>query len=368
MTNGLEEDNYYPDLYDRFIGNRYSIENLVLMLSNQCNLECNHCVVESWHKKSPLIKKETINSAIRHATEFNISNVLIYGWEPFLQYKELLPYTINESFRRWMKTVQIWTNGFRWHSKEFTKNILDAHQEVSSKYGWIICYCISVDEYHQKKIPQTSIANIIKTFKEWDFPNIRIAMTTFSSDESYNDAYWPIFEILQKNWIHLLENNNQSSIYPAYLDEIIELKEENLQLIHDKSWVEDNLDSTDDVENLIRTNFQYWLFDNVIARRMDLWEWLKNYLIFPKNKKIIEQGVSTKPILAWRLKPENRQYPEFYPEWWLNKSDCIIFAPDNNVYMFPAQISKQIAPVAYKGQDFIDLKYEILDAVKWIIE
>ena len=82
-----------------FFEKQYNPKTLALMLSQQCNAECNHCVVESTKEKSPLLDKNLIQSALKNAIKHEISNVLIYGGEPFLQYKDLLPYSIEESFK-----------------------------------------------------------------------------------------------------------------------------------------------------------------------------------------------------------------------------------------------------------------------------
>ena len=104
------------------------------MLSQQCNIECEHCIVESTKEKKPLLNKDLIQSALKNAIEFNISNILLYGGEPFLQYKDLLPYSIEESFKKGFKTVQIGTNGFWGKYDKFRNKFMDEHHNLAEKY------------------------------------------------------------------------------------------------------------------------------------------------------------------------------------------------------------------------------------------
>ena len=84
----------------------FSPETLVLMLSNQCNGECDHCVVDSKPEKSPLLDKNIIAHSLFSAANYGIYDALVYGGEPFLHYRNLLPYTIEMALDYGM-TVQL---------------------------------------------------------------------------------------------------------------------------------------------------------------------------------------------------------------------------------------------------------------------
>lgn len=318
-------------------GKDYNPEDLVLMLSNQCTGECDHCIVDSKPEKGPLLDKNIIAHSIFSATNFGIYDVLIYGWEPFLQYKDLLPYTIEMALNNGM-TVQIGTNWFWWHSTEFAKKVFDKHQTLAQQHNKVLYYGISADMYHQKKIPPQSIANLIILFIKGNYPNLRIGLATFDDEVSQQ----VIREILRICWEHdvilwkwapdgaaIWKLSESGILYAVPPDMVHKLKSR--VSITDPDWSSLSLSVTNNQLDQSK----------IIG--------LQNFIV---------------PISAWRYK--HTKDIEYHPKWRDTHQDLIL-APDGNAYMFPAQISQQVAPVPYRWQAFSELISEVSEAVKSIV-
>jgi hypothetical protein len=354
---GLREDyneTYKPDV-------------LVLMLSSQCNINCSHCIVNWWPKNKDKMSKKTINNAIQEASRLWFTQVLLYWWEPFLQINDLLPYGIEEGLEKWM-LVQINTNWFWWKSEKVAKRNFDKIQEIAQRKEGMVAISLSVDTYH-KEISPESISNLIKNFRLSNYENIRLWINTFSGEESdENGFHWALEKVyqqlLQENIFLIQDGHKQGFIYPAQKEEFIYFCEENFPKICEKL----KIDKSSDRENILKTvswNIRLKT-QKVMARKFDFWEWEKQYLIFPEEKKIITLNVFEGVTKAWKSKVWEKT--EVYPDNFDWEHNSLIIWPNNMAYMFPSQISEDIAWVKYTPWDLQGTIHNVKEVIENLIK
>jgi hypothetical protein len=283
-----------------------------------------------------------INSSLDQAKQAGIRSVVIYGGEPFLRIHDLLPMTLNKALEKNLP-VSIGTNGFWGRTEKQAKIVLSDLEEITAKHNGFVSIGISVDKYHQPKIPPESIANIIKQHRMGNFPHIRLGIQSFQDQESF-DAVGQVFGACWRNDICLIESNDFGYIYPALANEFIEYKEENFPLISKKLELEEDAgdeEITTCLANLLRVfkDMRDIITPSVIARNIDLGNGQKNYLVFPNPNYMIDQIREKKVINAGRAKKGNNLELQLYPE--KKVFDHLIIAPNGQAYAYPAQITEQ---------------------------
>ena len=146
-------------------GNEFGIS-----ITNQCPLECAHCVRSSESKNnSDKISfkkfKQVINELIEMQT--TIKTIRLTGGEPFLIPEKLK--LVSEAVEKSEMEASVVTSAF-WAKDSMTAN------KIIEKFPGISEYCISADIFHQKYVPFNQIKIVIRALKNHS-KKIRLQMT-----------------------------------------------------------------------------------------------------------------------------------------------------------------------------------------------
>jgi len=327
----------------------YQPNALVLTLSRKCNLKCEHCIVEAEPRLTERLDIRLINRILPQAKLHGINSVLIYGGEPFLFVRDLLPQTLDSIYQAGFMDVQIGTNGFWGHSDEQAKKTLEEMEEIAGQEDNFLNLVLSIDQYHQPRIPPKSLANIIKQFRLGDFRHLNLGVQTFRTQESL-DAVGEVYAQCWMNGICLVESNNQGYMYPAMKEEFVRFIGANYHLIRSKLSLPEDADE----KQILRSITQYLdianatngtISPNIIAREIDIGDGLGNYLIFPNKRYYIDFLVERKVLNAGRARRAGRL--ETGPD----ESDLslLVISPNGQAYAYPAQMTAQEGvPIGYK--------------------
>jgi len=337
---------------------------LVLMLSRQCNIYCSHCIVNWWPKNKDKMTKETIYNAISDASNLWFTQILLYWWEPFLQINNLLPYGIEEGLKKWM-VVQINTNWYWWKSENIAEKYFEKIQKIAQTKNGMVIISLSVDSYHQK-IPPKSISNLIRIFRLSNYDNIRLWINTFSGEESNEKGFrWALEKVylqLSEKDIFLIQDNKKGEfIYPAKKEEFIHFCEENFPKILEKLKTNKNL-SKEDIQRTIRILITK---QELMARKFDIWEWEKPYIIFLEKKKIITLNIFGWVTKAWKSKVWEKT--ELYPDDFDWKYNSLIIWSNNKVYMYPSQIAEDIGWIPYESWDLLNIIKQVGQSIEALV-
>ena len=270
-------------------------------------------------------------------------------------------HALSESLETGVRSVQISSNGFWGKSKDACREILGEINEVAERYGKAVHICMSVDQYHQEKIPVTSLANIIVEHSTESYKNLRLRFKSFMDQES-NAVVDELYKACHSQGVYLVSDNKDNLMYPAHKDELIEDKDENRtpeqrELLREMFGCE----SKDVPHKVPMQVLKIFIdFGKLIARRFDIGEGRKAYLIIPKSDRVIDFSVEREVINAGRGKELNGgNLKHEFKASYARESDILVIAPDGNAYMWPAQISEQIAPVSFEGKDIATLAKEM---------
>lgn len=135
------------------------IQNLGMIITNKCNLDCDHCMRgEKCDNKS--MTKEVIKATLEQVTI--IGNLCICGGEPLLALnvmKNIFDYIIENII--FVDQVSLVTNGSI-YSEEFL-NLLERFESylkvVSRLKKNLVTFAISYDEYHLKELKRLGLIN-----------------------------------------------------------------------------------------------------------------------------------------------------------------------------------------------------------------
>ena len=317
----------------------YHPNTLVLTLSRQCNLDCIPCIVEAERRRGETLNIEIVDSVLSQAKMSGFQSVVLYGGEPFLHYKTLLPTVLSKTFEAGIPLVSIATNGFWGRTKTQAEEVLSNMEMVSAAYDGRVGVGLSVDEYHQPSIPVKSISNIISTYRFGSFPHIELGIQTFIGQKSH-DVVGGVFDACERENIMLIESNDRNFVYPALRDEFIKYSQENLPLIIEKLKLPIDSDS-DSVLSWIRNHLgavkalNGMMAPKVIARCLDTFDGVDtDYLVFPLHNFIMEYHLQ-QVLNAGRARKNGplemggeRAEPNY-----------LVIAPNGEAYAYSAQIT-----------------------------
>lgn len=319
----------------------YAPQALALTLSRQCNLTCGHCIVEAEPRERERLSPALIDQVLNQARSVGIVSVLIYGGEPFLRIRDLLPETLHKVLEKGFP-ISIGTNGFWGRTETQAMSVLSDLEKITAQYNGFISLGISVDKYHQPRISPESIVNIITQHRIGNFPHIRLGIQSFKENESWN-ALDEVVESCGRKGIDLIETNDFRYLYPALREDFIEFKQENFPLIvknlklplnTDKkiilSWIANLFDLMKKIPNIV--------IPTVIAWNIDIGEGKVNYLIFPDPNYLIDYVSEKKVINAGRARKGGNLEMDLQN----NKGiDLLVIAPNGQAYAYPAQITAE---------------------------
>lgn len=151
---------------------------LHLLLTYQCNLECDHCFVWGSPWQSGVLTLEGLNDILQQAEESGtVEWIYFEGGEPFLYYQILLR-GVEAAARRGFK-VGIVSNGY-WATDE-----ADAYEWLSPFAGLVQDLSISNDRYHGNKNLDKLVKNAHAAAQMLGIPADSI---TVAQPESVNTA------------------------------------------------------------------------------------------------------------------------------------------------------------------------------------
>ena len=319
---------------------------LTLTLSRQCNIDCSHCIVEAEPHKGELLNFGLIDQVVGQARSAGIYGVVIYGGEPFLYGSSLLPKTLHRVLAEGFLPA-IGTNGFWGRTEDQARKTLSELEQIADEHHneSKMSITVSVDKFHQPKIPTKSIANIIVQHKLGNFPHIDLNIQSFSDEESYQ-TIGQVAESCNESGIHLIESNDTGYLYPAFQDEFIELNTANLPTICKKLELPTNSPQSD-VESFIYmclsmdADLRDEIKPRIIARRLDLGNGQEaNYLVFPDHHNLMSQVIEDAVINAGRYRKDKNSKLQMNLGY-ENTPDFLVVAPNGQAYAYPAQITAE---------------------------
>jgi organic radical activating enzyme len=315
----------------------YSPEGIVLTLSRQCNLQCSHCVVEAGPKEKGTLQPAVINQVLDQANAVGITGAVIYGGEPFIHSKNLLPFTLRSVLRREMSVI-IATNGFWGRTDEQAQRILAEVEAIAKPFNQKVYLGLSFDQYHQPAVPSQSIANIITQFRLGQFPHILLTAQTFKEDAS-EEIVEDIFTTSHRKGIILMESNNLEYWYPALREELIEFCPENFPRLSSKLGLPEGASE----KEILASIYHKLRLSQVIARDFDYGEGQKKYTVFPDPRYGIEFTVTPRVIKAGRART-NGKLELALPDDMIDPEqslDFLVISPNGEAYAYPAQMTAE---------------------------
>lgn len=154
------------------------LTGLHILLTYECNLECDHCFVWSSPWQRGALSLPQIRDALHQAKDLGtVASIYFEGGEPFLYYPVMLA-GVQEAAALGF-SVGLVSNGYWGTSEE------DAFTWLSPFKGLIDDLSLSLDEYHWSRRHAEYIANIQKVAEELDIP---IGVISIAQPEAANAA------------------------------------------------------------------------------------------------------------------------------------------------------------------------------------
>jgi organic radical activating enzyme len=342
MENRIGAGDYRPDI-------------LALTISRQCNIQCAHCIVESGPKETKKMDSDTISRMIEEAFVVGIRDVAIYGGEPFLQIKGLLPETIKKSLDFGMN-VSIGTNGFWGKTKSQANEFLGKIEDVAEWSDKKVHIGLSFDKFHQEFIPPQSLANIITSFKKGNFPHISLGFQTFSDD--FGSIFDQIHEECLKEGIVLVQSNSHRYCYPADVSELLTFDSDYKSICNHLDIPETS--TQEEIKDKLRdflTQEKYFHGPSqFIGRIFDIGKGVQTYLIFPKEDDLINFISEEKPLNAGRARDPNKPLELRMRDD--GPHNCLVISPTGKAYAYPAQMTSEEG-VSVEDKTILRIIYEV---------
>jgi len=330
----------------------YTPENLALALSWRCNISCDHCLVEANSRQTETLDSELIDRLIHEAKLLGFLGVAIYGGEPFLHIKDLLPRTLERILAEGL-FVSIPTNGFWGRREMLTKQILCRIETIAATYEATVGIGLSVDQFHQKQIPIGCIANIIRLHKLGKFPHIHLDIQTFASSECHQ-LVDQVFDDRKKKGIQLFESNDGHDIYPALPEELIEFIPDNYEEITQKLGFPSGYNRRQILQALaIKLKFSEP--QDVIARIFDAGKGPKEYLVFPNTQQLMRLICERRIINAGRARKDSQLELSLGYE---NEETNLVITPNGQAYDYPALVTAEPG-VPIDGKSLLQVVLEV---------
>lgn len=153
-----------------------SFEKLALILTEQCNAECDICALSCSPRTKGIMELEQAYNYMEQASKISdFKYVGISGGEPFLYYDELIK--LIKKAKSLNFKIAVTTNGFWGKTKENSKKIMESLFNAG-----LSRMDLSVDEFHSKYIPYEYIRNILEAS---DGSNLEIELSSVVTQKSH---------------------------------------------------------------------------------------------------------------------------------------------------------------------------------------
>ncbi len=152
----------------------YYIDQGHILITLSCNLSCPHCLFSCGPERE-WMSNHLIKKAVNEFYENNIKNVRIMGGEPFLNFEKFLFCfkILEKKYDR--KNISTITSGF-WATDEYKV------KKVFSVIKGIKQLAISVDRFHQQKVPINNIKLLLKFAPVYEIEPYLMIMIDSKSD------------------------------------------------------------------------------------------------------------------------------------------------------------------------------------------
>lgn len=157
-----------------------AFNKLVLLLTEQCNAECDICALCCSPRTKANMELEQAYDYIEQASRIDdFQYVCITGGEPFLYYNDLIK--LIKKAKSLNFKIAVTTNGFwgktKEDSKEIVKSLIDAGLTRMD---------LSVDEFHSKYIPYDYVKNVLSASYEL---NLNVEISSVVTKKSHRLRY-----------------------------------------------------------------------------------------------------------------------------------------------------------------------------------
>jgi len=157
-----------------------ALSKLVLLLTEQCNAECDICALSCSPKTKTIMELEQAYNYIEQAAKIHdFEYVCISGGEPFLYYDHLIKLIKKANGLNFK--VAVTTNGFWGRTKENSEKIVKSLIDAG-----LTRMDLSVDEFHSKYIPYDYVKNILSASHKFNL-NIEISSVVTKKSHRLKD-------------------------------------------------------------------------------------------------------------------------------------------------------------------------------------
>ncbi len=158
------------------------LSNIGLIITYQCQVRCNHCVVQAGPDRKESLNLNDASRWIKELAAFDqgkVKTIALSGGEPFVDINRLIDVSaICENHELGLTAV---TNAFWADSKKVAKETL---QKISA----LKTLAISADAYHQKAIPISRVNNVVEAAEHHGIPYYIGMFTESIEDPAYKSV------------------------------------------------------------------------------------------------------------------------------------------------------------------------------------
>jgi len=157
-----------------------------LIITDKCGNDCDHCFLGAPDGDTDMTR-EVVDAVVSQVDQVrSLTSITLMGGEP-LKAEGIFWYALEKALATG-KMVNIGSNGFWGSSEEEIVRIVTRINDIAAKVKGTVLLFLSVDNEHQKKVPISSIANIIDTTCSLQADNIRFIINTFARGEDFEQA------------------------------------------------------------------------------------------------------------------------------------------------------------------------------------
>lgn len=208
-----------------------------LALTDLCDGACSFCSMNGSSNGREKMDITVVDHIIEESVRAKARQLVLFGGEPFLV-PDLLRHASEKALISNIPSI-IDSNGSFGITPESARDTLKSLNELA-KQQFATCssklhLSLSLDEFHQKKIPVQSIVNIVEEYMFGDYEFISLQLTIFSSVLSQKELEKFYLLFRQKGLLPLPlffrdlqhEDIERQFIYLAYPEEIVSGESEN---------------------------------------------------------------------------------------------------------------------------------------------
>lgn len=155
-------------------------DNLAISITRKCTASCDICCFSCNPQRTEILNDDAIENVILQLKKYyQIKTITFTGGEPMLNPDRVLK--LAEKAKEAEKRVALYTNGFWCEDKEYTRKIINKLK----KYN-LFTILTSIDIFHQKYVPLSSIKNLIDVSKEFGI-DVKIHSSVIKSSTESTD-------------------------------------------------------------------------------------------------------------------------------------------------------------------------------------